>query len=190
MAEGRCSPAPEGNHTKKGRVKRAPQKEPKPAIQSSADDFKWAADRGLTPEQFAALLEEDCVDPDVDHAPGPVEDDRGTLLKWGTIDTYISAVAELFNIQRSYKINAHENFRGPALKQLLDARRAQDDDISRGDYQDRGAGGLETGYNDEELGRIQEALLENAAQRPQVCAPAGSPFALAALGDGVTRQLV
>ena len=59
----------------------------------------------------------DGVDPEAEE---PAE---GSLLKWTTIDGYISAIAELHGLQRSLGTNPYPVFRGTALNNLLDSRR-------------------------------------------------------------------
>jgi hypothetical protein len=58
---------------------------------------------------------------------------NGTLLKAGTVESYVAAVAELYSIQVTSGYNKEPFFRGKALNQLIEARRRQRDQIEQRD---------------------------------------------------------
>ena len=66
------------------------------------------------------------VDADAD-ANASLSAPNGTLLKAGTINSYVAAVAELYAIQVTSSYNKEPFFRGKALNQLIEARCCQRD---------------------------------------------------------------
>jgi hypothetical protein len=90
---------------------------------------------------------------------------NGTLLKAGTIDSYVAAVAELYTIQVMSGHNKEPFFREKALNQLIEARR-QHDQIERDEYADRGTMGPSAGYPNQEFRKMNEVILNNAVNLP------------------------
>ena len=91
---------------------------------------------------------------------------NGTLLKAGTIDSYVAAVAELYTIQVTSGYNKEPFFQGKALNQLIEARRRQRDQIERDEYVDRGTIGPSAGYSDQEFRKMNEVILNNTVNLP------------------------
>jgi hypothetical protein len=91
---------------------------------------------------------------------------NGTLLKAGTIESYVAAIAELYAIQVTSGHNKEPFFRGKALNQLIEARRRQRDQIERDEYVDRGTMGPSAGYSEKEFGKMNEVLLNNTINLP------------------------
>ena len=65
-------------------------------------------------------LEQDSVRTEVPDGIGG-EGVPGSLLKFGTIEVYVAAIAELHSIQHATSTNPSLSFRGPALSALLKA---------------------------------------------------------------------
>ena len=91
---------------------------------------------------------------------------NGTLLKAGTIDSYIAAVAELYTIEVTSGHNKEPFFQGKALNQLIEACRRQRDQIERDEYVNRGTMGPSAGYSDEEFRKMNKVILNNAVNLP------------------------
>ena len=91
---------------------------------------------------------------------------NSTLLKAGTIESYIAAIAELYAIQVTSGHNKEPFFQGKALSQLIEARRRQRDQIERDEYVDRGTMGPSAGYSEKEFGKMNEVLLNNTINLP------------------------
>ncbi len=85
----------------------------------------------------------------------------GALLKSGTIDTYVAAVAELYKIQYSTGLPVQPVLRGPALRGLLESRKKAQDANNRAAFVDRGASGITAGYTNAEFLQLQEMLLQS-----------------------------
>jgi hypothetical protein len=92
----------------------------------------------------------------------------GALLKSGTIDTYIAAVAELHRSQYSAGSNKEPILRGAALKALLEGHKQAQGTRNRAAFVDRGANGISAGYTDAEFLRLQEVLLQGSEKNPLV----------------------
>jgi hypothetical protein len=92
----------------------------------------------------------------------------GALLKSGTIDTYIAAVAELHRSQYSAGSNKEPILRGAALKALLESHKQSQGTRNRAAFVDRGANGISAGYTDVEFLRLQELLLQGSDKNPLV----------------------
>jgi hypothetical protein len=70
----------------------------------------------------------------------------GALLKSGTIDTYIAAVAELHRSQYSASSNKEPILRGAALKALLERHKQSQDTCNRAAFVDCEANGISASY--------------------------------------------
>jgi hypothetical protein len=137
----------------------------------TVEDLAWGEQRGYSRERLLAMLEEDRVDLDVDSVVDPetAEVLECGYLKYDTIyNSYISAIAEMYEFQKSTEMNAHPNFRGAALKALLDSKRSQQDQMGREQFENRGAGGLNSSYSEKDLLKIQRTLLSAVQKRPTV----------------------
>jgi len=110
-----------------------------------------ADDRGLDPETGESI--------DDRLADEKEEEDQGTLLKAGTIDSYVAAVAEMHALQLTIGLNAPPTIRGPALHAVLEERRRAQNDNDRAAFVDRGSG-ISIGYSDEEFLKLQNVLLQ------------------------------
>lgn len=92
----------------------------------------------------------------------------GSLYTIGTVDCYVAAIVELYDIQLANGSNRHPHPRGAGLEGLLAQRKRDRDKNDRAAFVDRGQGGISAGYSAEEFLRMQEVLLKGAAQHPQV----------------------
>ena len=113
----------------------------------------------------AMLLPSDNSMLDVD-ANSSLSAPNGTLLKAGTIESYVAAVAELYSIQVTSGHNKEPFFQGKALNQLIEACRHQRDQIERDEYVDRGTMGPSAGYSKEEFRKMNEVILNNTVNLP------------------------
>jgi hypothetical protein len=93
---------------------------------------------------------------------------ESALLSASTIEVYVSAIAELYHMQRSLGQNSCPALRGPALNNLLETRKRQQDTVNRAAFMDRGATGITNGYTDEEFWKLQDSLLKGASNSVQV----------------------
>lgn len=135
------------------------------------ENIKWGASIGKTREELLALLEQDRLDLEVDSVldPDTAEALEGDFFKWDTVkNAYISAIAELYEFQVSTGTNSNPTFRGAALKALMETKRSQQDALSREQFEDRGAGGLNSSYSDGEFLRIHRHLLNSIPKRATV----------------------
>jgi hypothetical protein len=136
--------------------------------------LKWAEEKGMTEADLVGLIEQDRVDLEADSVrePGDYADlvsGQGKLLKWDTINNaYLSAVAELQGVQISLGVNREPPFRGKSLKNVMEIRRTQADQLAREQFEDRGAGGVNSSYTDAEFLRMQLALLKSSVAKPTV----------------------
>jgi hypothetical protein len=149
-----------------------------PKITWSQEDLKWAEEKGMTEADLVGLIEQDRVDLEADSVrePGDYADlvsGQGKLLKWDTINNaYLSAVAELQGVQISLGVNREPPFRGKSLKNVMEIRRTQADQLAREQFEDRGAGGVNSSYTDADFLRMQLALLKSSVAKPTVsCQP-------------------
>jgi hypothetical protein len=150
----------------------------RPEITWSQEDLKWAEEKGMTEADLVSLIEQDRVDLEADSVrePGDSADlvsGQGKLLKWDTINNaYLSAVAELQGVQISLGTNKEPPFRGKSLKNVMEIRRTQADQLAREQFEDRGAGGVNSSYTDADFLRMQLALLKSSVAKPTVsCQP-------------------
>jgi len=126
----------------------------------------------MTEADLVGLIEQDRVDLEADSVrePGDYADlvsGQGKLLKWDTINNaYLSAVAELQGVQISLGVNREPPFRGKSLKNVMEIRRTQADQLAREQFEDRGAGGVNSSYTDAEFLRMQLALLKSSVAKP------------------------
>ena len=135
------------------------------------DDLNWAADMGMTEEQYRRLREEDQFDPNLDSVvvPDILIDDEGDLLKFHSINTsYVSALAEMYKTQVSLGINHDPQFRGEAFNSWMEMKAKEQDQLARERFEDRGAGGINATYSDEDFIRYQESLFKSSAEKPAV----------------------
>jgi hypothetical protein len=161
----------EQNKHKKALAQHSAEGLPVQSIVLNTDDIEWGRIRGMNEQELLALLEEDRVDLEVDSVLDP--ETRATLdgkfLKFDTIyNSYISALAEEYQFQVATEQNHYPNFRGAALKNLLNSRRAEEDSLSRIQFEDRGAGGLNSSYTEADFINIQKALLKSSSERVTV----------------------
>ena len=122
-------------------------------------------------KELVALAEsyDDDLELDPEMEPDPGSDSgsdtavavEGRGLGYATVKVYVAAIAELYRHQVSAGLNRHPNFRGPGLKGLMvDLERTQ---ALRADaaFEDRGVGGAQGGYTEEEFLRMQELMLSS-----------------------------
>ncbi|RKK80768.1 hypothetical protein BFJ71_g15816 [Fusarium oxysporum] len=100
-------------------------------------------------------------------APAAADLAEGSLLTRGTIDTYISAVIELWRLQVAHGNANTENPRGAAVRGFLEQRGRQRGKHDRASFKDRGTDGFQAGYSPDEWLRVHDLLLSWAAYMPQ-----------------------
>ena len=110
----------------------------------------------------ASLIPTRGVQPDLDP-----EVPAGPLLTQGTVDAYIAAVIELWQVQVAHGNRNTKNPHGAAVRGFLEQRRRQRSRLDRESFQDRGKEGIQAGYSPEEWLRIQDLLLSGTALLPQ-----------------------
>jgi hypothetical protein len=117
-------------------------------------------------DDIDAMLDDDHVDPERDVPPELQQPgSEGSAMKWTTVDTWMSAIAELYNTQKSLGRNKYPNFRGAALNGLLDAYKRGQHARDRDAFEDRGATGITSGYTDDEFLQLNRVLLAGAHER-------------------------
>jgi hypothetical protein len=89
-------------------------------------------------------------------------------LKWKTVNVYNAAIAELYHYQVSMGLNKAPNFRGATHRSLMKGLLRTQGQRSRDAFEDRGAGGIDSGYSQEEFLQMQDKLLSRAKKAPQV----------------------
>jgi hypothetical protein len=99
---------------------------------------------------------------------GPEQAGKEGPLKWQTVNVYNAAIAELYHYQVSMGLNKAPTFRGATHKPLMKGLSRTQDQRSRDTFQDRGAGGIDSGYSQEEFLQMQDKLLSGAGKAPQV----------------------
>ncbi len=168
------------------------QQQPKGALGKRKRGPNAAIDIALEPVPFESTEEDDLaaiaaqLQVPLEAVPDMLADDRlyaddlveidddgdvvvlGALLKSGTIDTYVAAVAELYKIQYSTGLPVQPVLRGPALRGLLESRKKAQDANNRAAFVDRGASGITAGYTNAEFLQLQEMLLQSSEQNPIV----------------------
>lgn len=98
--------------------------------------------------------------------PLPGEEDGP--LKWKTVNVYNAAIAELYHYQVSMGLNKAPTFRGSTHRSLMKGLSRLQDQRARNTFEDRGAGGIDSGYSQEEFLQMQDKLLLGAKKAPQV----------------------
>ena len=86
------------------------------------------------------------------------------LLKAGTIDSYIAAVLQLYKVQQALGHNTNQHPRGGILKDLVRQTKESQHARDREAFVDRGAGGINAGYSDEEFLLLQRHLLKSSCE--------------------------
>ena len=79
---------------------------------------------------------------------------------------YLAAVAKLYKQQVTRGVNSHPKFRGAALDGFLNHLQRSAYKQHRETYQDRGAGGINSGYDGAEFRTMLEQLLKGADKHP------------------------
>ena len=100
--------------------------------------------------------------------PEPLPGNEEGPLKWKTVNVYNAAIAELYHYQVSMGLNKAPTFRGSTHKSLMKGLLRLQDQRSRDAFEDRGAGGIDSGYSQEEFLQMQDKLLLGAKNAPQV----------------------
>lgn len=91
----------------------------------------------------------------------------GTLYTVATVECYVAAITELYEVQVECGDNKHPHPRGPGIKALLQDRKRARDKNDREAYIDRGKKGAEESYSPSQFLEIQDVLLSGAAKFPQ-----------------------
>ncbi|KAE8213934.1 hypothetical protein CF319_g9129, partial [Tilletia indica] len=81
-------------------------------------------------------------------------EEANATLSAATIETYVSAVIDLYRQQVSLGTNLHANPRGKALKSFLQSLQRDEVKRKRENYEDRHAGTIQDGYSHEIFTRI------------------------------------
>jgi hypothetical protein len=89
-------------------------------------------------------------------------------LKAGTVDLYIAAVLQLYKAQQALSHNNNRHPRGGILKDVVKQTKGAQDARDREAYVDRGIGGINAGYSNEEFLKLQRQLL--TPRRPRITA--------------------
>jgi hypothetical protein len=89
-------------------------------------------------------------------------------LKWKTVNVYNAAIAELYHYQVSIGLNKAPNFRGATHRSLMKGLLRTQEQRSCDAFEDCGAGGIDSGYSQEEFLQMQDKLLSRAKKAPQV----------------------
>ena len=179
----RCAPTPRG--TRRGQSKEALGKRKRgsnaaidialdPALVETTEEEDLAAIAAqlkVPLEAVPDMLADDwrfaAESIDIDNNNGNV-DVPGALLKAGTVDTYVAAVAELHKVQYSTGLPVQPVLRGPALRGLLESRKKAQGANNQAAFVDRGASGITASYTDKEFLQLQELLLQSSVQSPMV----------------------
>lgn len=118
-------------------------------------------------EELPAMLADDRAveagDGEDDESSPAATTDR--FLKAGTIDSYIAAVLQLYKVQQALGHNTLRHPRGGILRDIVRQNKEAQDARDREAYIDRGAGGINAGYSDEEFLSLQQHLLKSACQQ-------------------------
>ena len=77
------------------------------------------------------------------------------------VDDYVSAAIALYNIQKSRGTNSYPHPRGTKLKAVLKARRQKEFVRRKAEFQDRGRGTLQDGYNQRDMIKVIRACWTN-----------------------------
>ncbi len=86
---------------------------------------------------------------------------QGGTIRSSTVESYTSALIDLYNHQKSLGVNAHPQPRSSLVKDLLKNIKRNENQIRRDNYEDRGVGTFADGYSSvEELKRIANKFLE------------------------------
>jgi len=80
-------------------------------------------------------------------ATGTSDTKEGTLFTKSTVNTYIAAVMELWNLQVAHGSKNTENPRSIAVRGFLDQRGRQKNRHNRASFKDRGTEGIQAGYS-------------------------------------------
>jgi hypothetical protein len=80
--------------------------------------------------------------------------DKGSLLTKGTVDAYIAAVIELWQLQVAHGNSNTKNPCGVAVRGFLEQRGRQRSKLDRASYKDRGSDSIQAGYSPDEWRRI------------------------------------
>ena len=80
-------------------------------------------------------------------ATGTNDAKEGTLFTKSTVDAYITAVMELWNLQVAHSSKNTENPRSIAVRSFLDQRGRQKNRHNRTSFKDRGTKGIQAGYS-------------------------------------------
>jgi hypothetical protein len=107
-------------------------------------------------------------DEDEDEDEGKGEGVAPKTLKVQTVRVYLAAIAELYAAQVSMGINKNTNFRGAALKKLMNGLARQQAQRRQDTFEDRGSSSINDGYSTEQFLLMQEQLLAGAAKNALV----------------------
>jgi hypothetical protein len=91
----------------------------------------------------------------------------GTLYTVATVECYVAAITELYEVQVECSDNKHPHPRGPSIKALLQDRKRARHKNDREAYADRDKKGAEESYSPSQFLEIQNVLLNGAAKFPQ-----------------------
>jgi hypothetical protein len=91
-------------------------------------------------------------------------EDTDRLLKAGTVDSYIAAVLQLYKIQQALGHNTLRHPRGGILRDIVKQTKEAQNTRDREAFVDRGVGGINAGYSDQEFLALQQHLLRSACQ--------------------------
>ena len=81
-----------------------------------------------------------------------------TRLSWRSVRGYVSAMTDLYRIQRALGMNSHESPRKDNVRQYLKTLQRRDTQREKEQFADKGSGTLLDGYSDEEFKTVCREL--------------------------------
>jgi hypothetical protein len=134
-----------------------------PEVKQLAEGLEMSVEELL--EELPAMLADDKA---VEVGEGvPTSGEREGIdrsLKAGTVDSYIAAVLQLYKVQQALGHNANRHPCGGVLRDVVRQTKEAQDSRDREAFVDRGVGGINAGYSDEEFLSLQQHLLKSACQ--------------------------
>ena len=133
-----------------------------PQVKQLAEGLEMPVEELL--RELPAMLADDRDSGDSEQGQGGGEAGADRFLKAGTVDSYIAAVLQLYKVQQALGHNAYRHPRGGVLKDVVRQTKEAQDARDREAFIDRGIGGTNAGYSDEEFLALQQHLLQSAAK--------------------------
>jgi hypothetical protein len=128
-----------------------------PQVKQLAEGLEMPVEELL--RELPAMLADDRESGDDEQGQGGGEAGADRFLKVGTVDSYIAAVLQLYKVQQALGHNAYRHPRGGVLKDIVRQTKEAQDARDREAFIDRGIGGTNADYSDEEFLALQRHLL-------------------------------